>query len=198
MTRRFFLLSFLAFSLAANPLHSWAAKRLIWFTLNDCRYVAHPSNDGDSFRVKCGEDEFQLRLYFVDAPEGNLTYSERSREQSEYFGVSIDETLKVGARAKQYVEKLLRKTFVVHTKKATAPGRGASARYYGLVDVGGDSLVELLVSDGFARNRGTALNLRDGTKSRAYVQKLQALEDGARTQRKGIWASAKIRTVPRD
>jgi endonuclease YncB( thermonuclease family) len=56
--------------------------------LANCQYVANPSNDGDSFRVRSGTNEFIVRLYFVDAPETNLLYAERTREQSEYFGAT--------------------------------------------------------------------------------------------------------------
>ena len=51
-----------------------AAEKKEWSILTDCRYVAHKNNDGDSFHVRCGAEEFVLRLYFVDTPETNLTY----------------------------------------------------------------------------------------------------------------------------
>ena len=41
-----------------------------------------------------------LRLYFVDTPETNLTYGERTRQQAAYFGASLDDTLKAGAQAR--------------------------------------------------------------------------------------------------
>ncbi len=53
----------------------------------------HKDNDGDSFRVRCGDKEFRARLYFVDAPETTLTYAERTREQSLHFGITLDETM---------------------------------------------------------------------------------------------------------
>ena len=46
-----------------------AAKAKKWEKLSACHYVEDKNNDGDSFRVKCGEKDFVLRLYFVDAPE---------------------------------------------------------------------------------------------------------------------------------
>jgi len=142
--------------------------------------------------VKCDEEEeFQLRLYFVDCPEANLTYSERSREQSQYFGVSIDETLKAGGNARDFVQKALKRTFVVYTRRATAPGRSKGVRYYGLVEVGGRLLDETLVSEGLARNKGTAVNLPDGTKSREHIKKLDQLESDARRLRLGAWATAR-------
>ena len=82
-----------------------AADRKEWATLTDCRYIAHHSNDGDSFHVRCGSDEFVLRLYFVDTPETNLTYGERTREQAEHFGATLDETLKAGRRPAHWCAK---------------------------------------------------------------------------------------------
>jgi len=63
--------------------------------LTDCQYVPHAHNDGDSFCVRCGAKEFIVRLYFVDAPETNLQYPERTREQAEYFGTTLDQTMTV-------------------------------------------------------------------------------------------------------
>ena len=51
---------------------TWASKKE-WVTLTDCQYVDSKDNDGDSFRVHCGDKEFTARLYYVDAPETNLT-----------------------------------------------------------------------------------------------------------------------------
>ena len=60
---------------------SWGAPRKKWKMLTGCQYVARSANDGDSFRVRCADKEFTVRLYFVDAPETNLAYPERTREQ---------------------------------------------------------------------------------------------------------------------
>jgi endonuclease YncB( thermonuclease family) len=167
-----------------------AAERRPWVTLTDCRYMAAKDNDGDSFRVRCGSRDFHLRLYFVDAPETNLRYAERTREQSEHFGVTLDETMKAGARARDTVQGMLREPFVVRTRWATAGGRGREPRYYALVEVGGRSLVEVLVSRGLARPKGVSLALPTGEKARAYVERLEALERDARQKRLGIWATS--------
>lgn len=169
---------------------SSAAERREWVTLTDCQYVAAKDNDGDSFRVQCGTNEFNLRLYFVDAPETNLRYPERTREQSEYFGVSLDETMKAGAKARDTVQELLRKPFVVETRWASAAGRSRETRYYALVEVGGKGLAEVLVSQGFARTKGVFTNLPRGEKAKAYAERLEQLEREAREKRLGIWGSA--------
>ena len=169
---------------------SSAAQRREWVTLTTCQYVAAKDNDGDSFRVRCGTDEFNLRLYFVDAPETNLRYPERTREQSEYFGVTLDETMKAGARARDKAREILREPFVVRTRWATAADRAKETRYYALVEVGGKSLAEVLVSQGLARTKGVSPNLPTGEKAKAYVERLEVLEHEAQQKRLGIWASS--------
>ena len=52
---------------------SHAAERRAWVTLTNCQYVVTKAGDGDSFRVHSGTNEFNLRLYYVDAPEATLT-----------------------------------------------------------------------------------------------------------------------------
>ena len=120
---------------------SWAADRKAWVRLTECQYVEHASNDGDSFHVQCGEQAFVVRLYFVDAPEATLRYPDRTREQSEYFGVTLDETLRAGRHATRLVRERLRTPFMVWTRWARAPG--GTTRYYGFVEVEGQSLAEL-------------------------------------------------------
>jgi endonuclease YncB( thermonuclease family) len=153
-----------------------AAERREWVGLTNCQYVAAKDNDGDSFRVRCDIKEFNLRLYFVDAPETNLRYPERTREQSEYFGVTLDDSMKAGAKARDTVQDILRGPFVVWTRWATAAGRGKETRYYALVEVGGKRPAEMLISQRWARTRGVSPNLPTGEKAKAYVERLERLE----------------------
>jgi hypothetical protein len=62
--------------LAASIGRSFAAEKREWVTLTNCHYLDAADNDGDSFRVRCGEREFVARLYYVDAPETNLKQGE--------------------------------------------------------------------------------------------------------------------------
>ena len=94
--RRAALLHILVWAMWCISAPSWAAERKAWVRLADCQYVAQAYNDGDSMHVHCGAQEFIVRLYFVDAPESNLRYPDRTREQSEYFEVTLDETLRAG------------------------------------------------------------------------------------------------------
>ena len=168
---------------------TWASEKK-WTALTDCQYVDAKYNDGDSFRVHCGDNEFTARLYFVDAPETNLVYAERTREQSLHFGITLDETMKAGVKAKERVKELLRKPFVVRTLWATAAGRGRETRHYVLIEVDGKSLAEILVSEGLARVKGVGHVLPGGEKARSYVDRLTALEQEARQKRVGAWSTA--------
>ena len=168
---------------------TWGSEKQ-WVTLTDCQYVDSKDNDGDSFRVHCGEKEFRARLYFVDAPETNLVYAERTREQSLHFGITLDETMKAGVKAKERVKELLQKAFVLRTLWASAAGRGRETRYYVLIEVDGKSLAEILVSEGLARVKGVGHVLPSGEKSRFYVDRLTALEEEAKQKRVGAWSTS--------
>lgn len=143
-----------------------------------------------AFEYGSGTNEFNLRLYFVDAPEPNLRYPDRTREQSEYFGVTLDDTIKGGVKAGETVRELLQQPFVVRTRWATAGGRSREPRYYGFVEVGGTNLAELLVAQSWARTKGVMTTLPSGEKSKAFADKLRALEAAAREKRLGVWANS--------
>jgi endonuclease YncB( thermonuclease family) len=171
-------------------LSSHAADKKQWSQMAACRYVIDANNDGDSFLVQCGRERFYARLDFVDTPETNLSFPERVRQQYEYFGVTLDELTRAGAQARDLVQVLLReRQFVIHTKKSFAQGRSKATRYYALVQVDGRYLHEILLSEGLARNRGTIVALPSGEKARAHAQRLQHLEDGARSGLKGLWSN---------
>lgn len=167
-----------------------AEKAKQWVRLDACQYVPDKSNDGDSFLVHCGRERFFARLYFVDCPETDLSFPERVREQYDYFGVTMDEATRAGARARDFVGAALRaRPFVVYTKRSFAQGRSKNTRYYSLVAVDGRYLHEILLSEGLARSKGTAVALPTGQKARDYVKGLRGLEDRARLERKGLWAT---------
>ena len=184
----YFLLFFLFFSTQV-----FSKERKEWTTLSDCRYKPHQNNDGDSFHVRCGAEEFVLRLYFVDTPETNLTYSERTREQAAHFGATLDETLKAGANARVFVRDALQGPFTVTTRKAYAQGAAKDPRYYGMVHVNGKGLDEMLVLAGWARVKGVSVNIPGAEKARARSRRLLLLEEHAKEQRRGLWASSHSR-----
>jgi endonuclease YncB( thermonuclease family) len=180
----------LAVVLALFALATQAAEKKQWVSLDKCRYVTDKSNDGDSFLIQCGQERFFLRFYFIDAPEAEASFPERVREQYDYFGVTLDELTRAGGRARELVAgKLANRPFTVQTRYSFAQGRSKNTRYYGLVQIDGRYLHEVLLTEGLARNKGTRVNLPDGEKSRKHAQRLQKLEDQARQLRRGVWAS---------
>jgi len=182
---------------ALTPIPLRAAAARPWVRLTNCVCVAHSANDGDSFHVNAGTNRFVLRLYYVDAPELNLTYGERTREQSEYFGVTLDETLKAGRQARDITRELLQEPFAVWTRWATAAGRSTERRCYGLVEVGGRDLGEILLSRGLARVRGITATLPAGERSKTYLVKLRRLQAEAKDKKLGIWANSTPETQER-
>ena len=178
----------IALSLGVPCRHTAASEQREWITLTNCQYVAGKEDDGDSFRVRCGTNEFIARLYFVDAPETNLRYPERTREQGEHFGATLDETMKAGTAATDWVRQFLQAPFTVHTRWVTAGGRSKESRYYVLIEAGGKSLAEALVSQGLAYTKGATVYLPTGEKAKAYAARLEALEQEARQKRVGLWA----------
>jgi len=169
---------------------SSAAETKQWVVLTNCQYLAAAENDGDSFRVRGGTNEFIVRLYFVDAPETNMRYPERTRQQSEYFGVTMDESMKGGKLARDLVRDILREPFTVWTRWASAPSRSKERRYYGLVMVGTNGLDEILVAKGLAQPKGVRPNLPTNEKAAAHLERLQAREAEAKKQKAGLWAHA--------
>ena len=163
-----------------------------WVRLDACRYVADKNNDGDSFLVNCAKERpFYVRLYFVDTPETDLSYPQRIQDQYDYFGVTMDEVTRGGTKARDYVQSVLApRTFSIHTRHASAQGRAKTIRYYGLVVVENRYLHEILLGEGLARNVGTRVALPTGEKSKDYAAALGVLEERARLQRKGLWATS--------
>ncbi len=168
--------------------------------LDDCRLVDAKNNDGDSFMVRHGNREFELRLYFVDAPEKYLSdrhESQRRRvaEQArEMGGVEVDEIVQIGLDAKEFSRKQLSgKTFTVYTYwEEVYDGN----RYYGFVELpgSGEFLGNELVKNGLVRihtkGPGSKQDPVPTPKGAAFFKhrdKLYALEKGAQRSKVGVW-----------
>src|SRR5256885_272278 len=167
-----------------------AGERKEWVKLTDCHYLDAPDNDGDSFRVRGGDKEFTARLYYVDAPETNLRLGDRTHDQALHFGITLDETMKAGEKAKQRTKELLQKPVLIWTRWSTAGGRGRESRYYVIVEIDGKRLGEILVTEGLARVKGVAPNLPNEEKGKAYMEHLDDFESAARAKHLGAWATS--------
>lgn len=155
--------------------------------------------DGDSFLVILDDNGKKrvetIRLYYVDCPETIATDDSgkrRVRAQYRYFGLEKGlDAIHVGKQAKERVEVLLAKPFVVHTAGARAMGRSKKPRIYGMVTLSdGRDLAAVLVQEGLARVYGVKKVRPDGTKSGEYELYLKDLELAAAVQKKGAWAKS--------
>ncbi len=177
------------------PAPSAAAGRVNGYErLEGCRMVEHRNNDGDSFWVRHGDREFELRLYYADAAEKYLSdrhadQRQRVGEQARDFGgLSVEQTVELGKAAKLYTAKLLEgKTFTVHTKwERVYDGE----RFYGWVELPGtegEYLNERLVEKGIARIHTKGEPSPDGASYRQYKAHLEKLEREAREAGRGAW-----------
>jgi endonuclease YncB( thermonuclease family) len=157
-----------------------------WERIEGCTLIENEWNDGDSFHVLARGKEVILRLYFVDCPETDNTYSDRVKEQAEYFATDAVGVQKIGKAARDQVLALLRKEpFTVWTRWRDALGRSTLPRFYALVIVDGRDLNEILVERGLARIYGTRVPLPDGRSSADYLKKLREIEIAAKTAKKG-------------
>lgn len=162
-----------------------------------CRLVEHRQNDGDSFRIRLpGGRVEEFRLYFVDAPESEFrdyghgrTNRDRIAEQARYFGLTPEQAIEIGRRAKEHSLGLLKKgAFTLHTAWDDPFG---DRRFHAfLVMPDGRCLHESLIREGLARIHTKGAALPDGTGVAAQQRKLRDLEKEARRQRKGAWGIA--------
>jgi endonuclease YncB( thermonuclease family) len=160
-----------------------------WVTLENCVYIANPSNDGDSFHVKAADKEYIFRLYFVDAAEINAVNPPRLVEQAKYFGITVPQTIELGRAADSYVRDRLARPFTVTTRFAHSPTRGKVERFYAFVRTEDGDLGEQLIAHGLARIFGTPATPPDLVSSAVESKKLAHLENTAKEQQLGGWGT---------
>jgi endonuclease YncB( thermonuclease family) len=163
-----------------------------WVTLENCRLVPNPANDGDSFHVSADAKEYLFRLYFVDAPETDAANPARLIEQAKHFGISVPQVIEVGEAAKEFTRDKLAEPFTVFTRMSNAMGRSKLERFYAFVQTKEGDLGEQLVANGLARIYGQRVTPPRASSSVAERQKLEELEAEAKQHKLGGWA-----TMPR-
>ena len=161
--------------------------------------VESEGNDGDSFMVEADGREFELRLYFVDAPE--KYYSDRYENQQrrveeqarEMGGLSVDEIVSVGNDAKAFtLSQLKNREFTVFTYWEQVYD---GDRYYGFVELpDGSYLGTRLVEKGLARihtkgpgSKENPVPTPQGNSFHQHRDRLYALEKAARAAGRGAW-----------
>lgn len=163
----------------------------------NCRLAEDRTNDGDSFRVLLPDGRREiLRLYYVDTPESAFkSYAngennhDRIRDQADYFGITPDQAVDLGAQGKKFTLGLLAsKPFTIHTKWDDPFG---DRRYHAFILVGSGGkqrwLHELLIEKGFARQKTKPAELPDGTSVDAHRRLLNSLQNEAKRSKAGGW-----------
>ena len=158
-----------------------------WLVLKDCRLIANPANDGDSFHVSVGPKEYLFRLYFVDAPETDEMTPGRLVEQAKYFGITVPQAIEVGQAAKEFTRQKLSEPFTVFTHMSDAMGQSRLERFYAFVQTKEGDLGEQLVRNALARNYGFKAVPPGLRNSRVEIERLQQFENQARQERIGGW-----------
>jgi endonuclease YncB( thermonuclease family) len=111
--------------------------------------------------------------------------------QAEHFGLTQEESLRGGEKAKKFTEKVLSKPFSVVTRWQKALGRSKLQRYYAVVLVeGDDDLAELLVKAGYARAFGQVVDAPKGKAMADYAR----MEKTAKAGKMGLYGGNKPKT----
>jgi len=147
-----------------------------WEKLENCQFIPHEWNDGDSFHVRAGDKEFIFRLYFVDTPETDLRFPERVAEQATALGTTSEQALALGDKAKKFTATALSSPFTVWTCWQKALGSSHLQRWYAMVETKQGWLDKLLVKNGLARVYGKRITTPTGKDSREYLAELAALK----------------------
>jgi DNA uptake protein ComE-like DNA-binding protein/endonuclease YncB( thermonuclease family) len=158
-----------------------------WIVLENCRFILNPADDGDSFHVSVGTKEYIFRLYMVDAPETDALTPGRLVEQAKYFGITVPQAIEVGETAKEFTQQKLSEPFTVFTRMSDAMGRSKMERFYAFVQSREGDLGEQLVRNGLARNYGYRAVPPGLKNSRAELERLQQLENEAKSEKIGGW-----------
>ena len=158
-----------------------------WIVLNNCRLIANPANDGDSFHASAGAKEYIFRLYMVDAPETDEMTPGRLVEQANYFGISVPQAIEVGRAATEFTREKLSEPFIVFTNMSDAMGQSRLERFYAYVQTKDGDLGEQLVRNGLARIYGFKAAPPGLRNLRVEMEKLQQLENAAKQEKIGAW-----------
>ena len=158
-----------------------------WIVLNNCRLIANPANDGDSFHASAGAKEYIFRLYMVDAPETDEMTPGRLVEQANYFGISVPQAIEVGRAATEFTREKLSEPFIVFTHMSDAMGQSRLERFYAYVQTKDGDLGGQLVRNGLARIYGFKAAPPGLRNLRVEMEKLQQFENEAKQEKIGAW-----------
>ena len=125
----------------------------------------------------------------MDTCETDNEFAERVAEQALYFGITSEQAVELGNKAKNFTEELLKnKKLSFVTKWHKALGRSKSDRFYGEIIVDGESLACILVKNGLARIYGII-----PPNDSAFMFTRAKLEAEAKKAGAGGWGMAKVK-----
>jgi len=165
-----------------------------WRTYENCTLRENPSNDGDSFHVKYKNRHYLFRLYFVDTPETDKSLPDRVKAQADYWGISENDTIRLGKDAKKFTAKYLKHGFTAYSKLQDARGRSKLDRDYAMIETKEGDLAIALVENGLARVYGADSDLPNGKSAKSFWWKLQNAEHRAKQKKLGGWGMSKPTT----
>lgn len=168
-----------------------------WQVLKSCRLLTNQANDADSFHVSAGGKEYLFRLYFADAAETDASVLGRVKDQAQYFGITLQQTVLLGKIAKRFAREKLARSFTVRTCLQDAMGRSRMPRFYAFIETADGDLAELLVANGLARVYGSAATPLGLSSPEREWQKLKRLEREAQVQKVGGWGAGTGRMAAR-
>lgn len=174
-----------------SMLHAAEKTPGVWEVLEGCKLVEWGGNDGDSFLVEHGGEQYVFRLYFVDALETYDTYLDRIQDQARYFQIERDQVLSSGRAAALFAKRFLSDEFTVITRWVDARGSSDKLRYYALIqNENGEYLSDALVKNGLARIYGapTEDTWPGGFQPSTQLRRLNTSERDAQRSIQGIWA----------
>ena len=162
-----------------------------WRTKEACTLIENEANDGDSFHVRVNKRHYIFRLLFVDTPESESSLPERIQEQANYFGITPEQSVKIGKEARKFSADFLSKPFTVFTQFDDAMGRSAKDRDYALITgADGRDLGVALVEAGLARIHGLQEVPEDYPSASTMRMRLKTAESEAKKAKRGAWAYA--------
>ena len=123
----------------------------------------------------------------MDTPETDSSLNDRIDEQAKYFGITPEQTIKVGKIATQFTREKLTQPFSVRTCFQDALGRSKMERFYAIVQTTSGDLGEQLIENGLARIHGASANPVGLPRANVEWQKLEGLERAAKLEKVGGW-----------
>ncbi|MDZ4199763.1 MAG: thermonuclease family protein [Kiritimatiellia bacterium] len=174
--------------LLGGPIQAQSAK---WTKYRGAVLIERQSYDGDSFHLRTHRGVRIFRLYFVDAPEMDLEFADRVQEQADSWGISVEDTLRLGRIAREFTRQFMQNGVTVWTRGEDAQGRSRLPRHYAIVRADDQDLATELVRNGLARLYGRGTDFPDGLHGRDAWTALRAAETEAREARRGGWGMKK-------